>query len=109
MPSPHSERRRPAPRSRFPPTQLRATRCDKSRRTSSKVLLLVAPRRVGPAQAIGYPTRVHCTGSADREAMGKDDRYQRICTRLIVGAIVVHACAAGAQAPERLDPLVVTA
>ena len=41
--------------------------------------------------------------------MGKGERYERICMRLIVGAVVLRACAAGAQAPERLDPLVVTA
>ena len=41
--------------------------------------------------------------------MGKGERYERICMRLIVGAVVLHAFAAGAQAPERLDPLVVTA
>jgi iron complex outermembrane receptor protein len=41
--------------------------------------------------------------------MGKGERYPRDCMRLIVGAVALHALAAGAQAPERLDPLVVTA
>ena len=42
-------------------------------------------------------------------AIGKGKRYPRSCMRLIAGAVAVHAIAAAAQTPERLDPIVVTA